>query len=222
MSEPKPVSQPIAEAADGDMRGAEVVESRVLEVLRRFTSDVTARGMLLHAKRRAAGDGEVAVGDLMAYLQHGIETFVPPDQHADVLASLESLRTTAAPSDGRFRIATEHDALKARVHARALCVDAGARTLTSLHVATAVSELARNILQYASHGELTVGVVRSDPARIRVVAVDRGPGIEDVEAALIPATGGVRHGLRSLHDLADAFHIETGPAGTTVTFEMEL
>src|SRR5262249_43448918 len=88
-------------------------------------------------------------------------------------------------------------------------------------VATAISELARNIVRYAKHGEIVLGLAR-DGARqgIVVVARDEGPGISDIPRALAgghSASGGLGLGLPGVRRVMDEFHIasEVGK-GTTV------
>ena len=129
----------------------------------------------------------------------------------------------------RIAIESDADVVLARQRARALAVGlemAGALELTSTDqtlLATAISELARNITTYAVRGEVVVGVVHGDNGRrgIRVVARDDGPGIEDLEAALTDGytTGnGLGLGLPGARRLVDEFDIQTAPGeGTTVT-----
>ncbi|PQO32304.1 ATP-binding protein [Bremerella cremea] len=89
-------------------------------------------------------------------------------------------------------------------------------------VATAVSELARNILKYAKQGEVILRPV-SQLTRpgIEVVAWDRGPGIEDVDTAMCDhhSTGGTLGlGLPGVKRLMDDFEIESEVGkGTRVT-----
>ena len=92
-------------------------------------------------------------------------------------------------------------------------------------LATAISEVARNITTYAVRGEVLLSIVRDagPPARegIRVVARDDGPGIEDVDLAMqdgYTSGGGLGLGLPGARRLVDEFDIVTAPrAGTTVT-----
>src|SRR3989337_2750691 len=90
-------------------------------------------------------------------------------------------------------------------------------------LATAISEVARNITTYAKRGEVLLSIVRDNGGRegIRVVARDQGPGIEDLELALqdgYTSGGGLGLGLPGARRLVDEFDIETAPAaGTTVT-----
>jgi serine/threonine-protein kinase RsbT len=123
-------------------------------------------------------------------------------------------------------IESDSDVVTARQRAREM---AGQLELTSTDqtlLATAISEVARNITTYAKRGEVELGVVRDDDGRegIRVIARDQGPGIENVELALqdgYTSGTGLGLGLPGARRLVDDFHIETAPGqGTTVTLVM--
>jgi serine/threonine-protein kinase RsbT len=122
-------------------------------------------------------------------------------------------------------IESDADVVTARQQARSM---AGALELTSTDqtlLATAISEVARNITTYATRGEVELSVVKDDNGRsgIKVIARDQGPGIENVELALqdgYTSGGGLGLGLPGARRLDD-FHIETAPGqGTTVTLVM--
>jgi serine/threonine-protein kinase RsbT len=89
-------------------------------------------------------------------------------------------------------------------------------------IATAISEVARNILVHAGTGEILIEPVYEDDRRgIRVAAHDTGPGIRDVEAALsdgYASRGGLGLGLCGARRLMDELEIDSEPGqGTTVT-----
>jgi serine/threonine-protein kinase RsbT len=129
----------------------------------------------------------------------------------------------AVESEQRISIESDADVVVARQRARALAAGVDLTTTDQTLLATAISELARNITTYAVRGEVVVGVVHGDNGRrgIRVVARDDGPGIEDLEAALTDGytTGnGLGLGLPGARRLVDEFDIQTAPGeGTTVT-----
>jgi serine/threonine-protein kinase RsbT len=123
-------------------------------------------------------------------------------------------------------IASDADVVTARQRAREL---AGALELTSTDqtlLATAISEVARNITTYAKRGEVQLSVIRDSDGRrgIRVIARDEGPGIENVDMAMRDGftTGeGLGLGLPGARRLVDDFVLETAPGkGTTVTLVM--
>ena len=89
-------------------------------------------------------------------------------------------------------------------------------------IATAVSELARNILKYAVSGEIRLRQVDGPSGRgIEIEAVDRGPGIEDPEAAMrdhFSSGGTLGLGLPGVRRMMDEFSLESTPGeGTRVT-----
>ena len=89
-------------------------------------------------------------------------------------------------------------------------------------VATAISEIARNITAHAGAGEITIRDVMNGSRRgIVVVAQDRGPGIADVESVLredFRSDSGLGTGLWGARRLMDEIVVESVlGAGTTVT-----
>jgi len=123
-------------------------------------------------------------------------------------------------------IESDADVVTARQRAREL---AGELELTSTDqtlLATAISEVARNITTYAVRGEVLLSVVRDSDGRrgIQVIARDDGPGIEDVERAMqdgYTSGAGLGLGLPGARRLVDHFSIETAPGqGTKVTLVM--
>jgi serine/threonine-protein kinase RsbT len=123
----------------------------------------------------------------------------------------------------RIAIESDADVVTARQRARALAVELDMPTTDQTLLATAISEVARNITAYAQRGEVLLELVRDVRGRrgIRVVARDEGPGIADLERALTDGYttgGGLGLGLPGARRLVDEFEIETAPGvGTTVT-----
>jgi len=114
------------------------------------------------------------------------------------------------------------DVAHAVLQCRTLCTALGFDTNRSQMVSTAVSELARNIIKYASHGELILRSIARDTSKgIEVVANDCGPGIEDVELALqdhVSSSGTLGLGLPGVKRIVDDFEIESETCrGTRVT-----
>jgi len=122
----------------------------------------------------------------------------------------------------RIAIESDSDVVVARQRARALAAELELSTTDQTLLATAISEVARNITTYAKRGEVVLSIVH-DGGRdgIRVVARDDGPGIADVELALqdgYTSGGGLGLGLPGARRLVDEFDIESAPSeGTTVT-----
>ncbi|HEX6336392.1 MAG TPA: ATP-binding protein [Jiangellaceae bacterium] len=87
-------------------------------------------------------------------------------------------------------------------------------------IATAISEVARNMTSYAGKGELRLYVDSRNRRSVLVVeAVDQGPGIEQIERALedgYSTSGGLGLGLPGARRLMDEFEIRSNGHGTTV------
>ena len=128
--------------------------------------------------------------------------------------------------DGESVVTIESDAdvVTARQQARAMASELELSSTDQTLLATAISEVARNITAYAVRGEVLLGVIEDADGRrgIRVIARDQGPGIENVELALQDGyTSGSGLGLPGAHRLVHDFDIETAPCrGTTVTLVM--
>lgn len=130
--------------------------------------------------------------------------------------------TDAMIARTRVPIAIDVDIVAARQHGRTLAQELGMSTSLQTMVATAISEVARNIVVYAGRGEIELAVIDDGSRRgIEVVARDHGPGIVDVERALtdgFSTTKSLGLGLPGARRLMDEFHLETTPGeGTTVT-----
>ena len=123
-------------------------------------------------------------------------------------------------------IDSDADVVTARQQARAMASDLDLTSTDQTLLATAISEVARNITTYAVRGEVELSVVHDDNGRegIKVIARDHGPGIENLEQAMqdgYTSGGGLGLGLPGARRLVDDFNIETAPGqGTTVTLVM--
>ena len=119
-------------------------------------------------------------------------------------------------------IVADSDIVRARQIGRGLAEGLGFAVTDATLIATAISEVARNIMTYAGRGEIMMTVVTDGDRRgIEVVAVDNGPGIADVEQALQDgfSTGrGMGIGLPGARRLMDEFSVKSVVGvGTTVT-----
>ena len=121
----------------------------------------------------------------------------------------------------RVPIRTDADVVTARQEARAMGADLGFSSTDLTLLATAISEVARNITTYAGEGEVALRVLNSSGRQgIEVVAVDNGPGIEDVELAMqdgFTTGNGLGLGLPGTRRLVDEFDLRTSlGSGTSV------
>ena len=98
--------------------------------------------------------------------------------------------------------------------------------MDAVKVATVVSELARNICQYATEGTITLVPLERPRPGVRVVAADEGPGIphlEDVVGGRWRSKTGMGLGLVGSRRLMSTFNIETALGqGTRITTEKYL
>jgi len=124
----------------------------------------------------------------------------------------------------KMPIEQEKDISTARLEAWSEAVRIGLSKFTSVKVATAVSELARNIVFYAGEGRVELrSALDAGRAQLEIVARDRGPGIdraklEEIYGGTYRSTRGMGKGLMAVKKLTDEFSLDTGPGrGTTVT-----
>lgn len=127
-------------------------------------------------------------------------------------------------SEARVRIERDGDIVTARQKGRELAADAGFYGSDLTIIATAISEIARNIVVYAQCGEMGLQIAQQGGKRgIVIIARDDGPGIADINQAMQDgfSTGkSLGLGLPGARRLMDEFEIvsEVGK-GTTVTMK---
>ncbi len=122
----------------------------------------------------------------------------------------------------RVPILSDSDIVIARQKGRELAAQVGFQFTDLTLIATAISELARNIVLYAKRGEI---IIRSnhhgEGVGITIVATDKGPGIWNIEQAMqvgYSTSGSLGLGLPGVKRLVDEFEIVSKVGeGTTVT-----
>jgi serine/threonine-protein kinase RsbT len=123
----------------------------------------------------------------------------------------------------QIRVTSDRDVVTARQQGRALALQAGFSESEATLIATAISELARNIVSYAHQGMVTFRPLNGNSGAVglTIVASDSGPGITDLSQALrdgYSSSGGLGLGLPGVKRLMDEFEIASGAgSGTTVT-----
>jgi anti-sigma regulatory factor (Ser/Thr protein kinase) len=128
----------------------------------------------------------------------------------------------AVADEIRLKIASDEDMLPARAHGRALALELGFSRTDATLIATAISEIARNIIVHVGKGEMTIRPIQEETRNgLVVIATDSGPGISDLEAALehgYASRNGLGLGLPGARRLMDDFDVQSERGrGTTVT-----
>jgi serine/threonine-protein kinase RsbT len=128
----------------------------------------------------------------------------------------------AVENEIRVPINSDQDIVAARQKGRLLAAALGFSSGDATLIATAISELARNIVTYAKSGEIRLTAINGSVRQgIQVVAQDEGPGIQDIPQALrdgFSTSGSLGLGLPGVMRLVDEFEIVSAEnSGTTVT-----
>ncbi|HVF51066.1 MAG TPA: ATP-binding protein [Pyrinomonadaceae bacterium] len=126
---------------------------------------------------------------------------------------------------GDIYVRREADTVKVRDRVRRLAREMGFDATTQIKITTAISELTRNIYEYAKTGSITLAVAERGAsfAGLQVSARDDGPGIDEARLRSIMrgsyrSASGLGIGLAGTRRLMDEFEIETAPQqGTRVT-----
>ena len=135
---------------------------------------------------------------------------------------LERRPASVNANETKVPVAADPDVVTARQKGREMAARAGFSPTDLTLVATAISEIARNIVKFARRGEVTITLIdEDDRAGVTIVARDSGPGIPDTGQALRDGYStyrGLGLGLGGARRLMDEFEIvsEVG-VGTTVT-----
>ncbi len=110
-------------------------------------------------------------------------------------------------------IENELDIVAARRRAKEVAEELGFSTVDQVRIATAISELARNIVLYAKEGSIVVRALREgDRQGLEILVADNGPGIPNVELAMTDGystSGGLGAGLPGARRLMDTFRVDS-------------
>jgi serine/threonine-protein kinase RsbT len=200
------------------------LKENALGVLKAIMSPILAKSILSLSESWAGVDMDrLRPGDirrLMEELEKGINLYVPdPETQRLCLDRLREIMTEsvqARPEEMNstmVAVREESDIVTARAAAREVCVRLDFSLSMQVKVATAISELARNIVQYAGRGEIIISSGGVPPA-IEIIASDQGPGIADVDAVMsdrYKSKRGMGIGLKGTRNLMDEFSIESRP-----------
>ncbi|KKG13229.1 anti-sigma regulatory factor [Methanosarcina sp. 2.H.A.1B.4] len=125
----------------------------------------------------------------------------------------------------KIPIKTESDLLFARQTAKEIMKELGFGSADQTRMATAISELARNVLKYAGEGSCSICEEQDEREMgIKVVVEDNGPGIGDIEQAMedgFTTGNGLGAGLPGARRLVNNFDIASEPGYTKITMEIK-
>jgi len=117
-------------------------------------------------------------------------------------------------------ISKEWDIVGARQTGRNIAKQIGFGSVDQARIATAISELARNIYLYAGIGKVSFEVLEErSKLGLKIVAEDAGPGINDIGKAMqdgFSTSGGLGAGLPGVKRLMDRFDIMSSNQGTKI------
>jgi serine/threonine-protein kinase RsbT len=135
---------------------------------------------------------------------------------AGMQLKMDSARDVVVP------IRSDVDVVSARQAARNLVSGLRFSSSDLTLIATAISEVARNIVTYAGSGEIVLRITQRGERRgLMVIAKDRGPGISDIDRAMqdgFSTSGGLGLGLPGSKRLMDEFNLVSAVGkGTEIT-----
>jgi len=163
----------------------------------------------------------VATQELVKQVSAGVKTF----GGALTLVATRELRRaicngfTPAPHEARVSVSSDMDVLVVQTRCQTLCRNFFGAT-DCVRLATAASELARNIYLYAKRGELTLTLTEEfSGVCLTLVARDQGPGIANVAHVLsgnYVSKTGLGRGLIGTRALLDGLEIDSAPGRGTI------
>jgi serine/threonine-protein kinase RsbT len=201
----------------------------VLGALAGYVSAPTAQSIISVARQRTGIVGSQITRDQLGEMLDSIERSLlffldDPGKAKSCRRALEALASApsgrAGPGAVTLKIRVEEDIARARSEARQLAAALGFTVIGQTRLMTAVSELARNIIQYAGEGQIDLTPTTALPG-VEIVAKDRGPGIPNLDRILAGdyrSRLGMGLGLRGVKRLAERFDVRTEAGrGTTVS-----
>jgi serine/threonine-protein kinase RsbT len=203
----------------------DTLEQRLSPVVAKAILDMSILRAEVSLDQMEPGDGE----KLLRQIEYGMRSFVRDPVHAkQCMQRLAGLLTGGEPGTNErqavVRVHEEADILSARNAGWRICSQLGFSPAIQMKVATAISELARNIVYYAGDGEVRIVSLETMPRGIEVVAKDSGHGIANLEQVLAGQRSSKKKigmGLRGTKQMVDEFDVQTGvDQGTRVTLRV--
>jgi serine/threonine-protein kinase RsbT len=206
-------------------------EHKLVDALRDEVGAILAKSIVTLAVSRSRVNVEQLLPHdrkrLAAEFERGCQLFVRDEprrqrclrQLTDLFAAQEP---HAPPREQTIiDLTSESDIVKARGLGRDRCRAIGFTGAVQIKVATAISELARNVMQYAGEGRVTINTIAGGRTGIEVIVQDEGPGIEDLDRILagdFSSKSGMGIGIVGTRNLMDECDISTAIGkGTVVT-----
>lgn len=135
---------------------------------------------------------------------------------SDVCLTKEISERVRVRETKKIDLVFSHDNENVVYSVRSIAKKAGFRLTDEVLIAVAASELSTNILRYAGTGIIEVSIVTDEVSQangIELFASDKGPGINDIEQALMEnyssQTNSLGQGLPSVQRIMDEFYIES-------------
>ncbi len=162
---------------------------------------------------------------LLKRIESQLRVFVPEETRRQ--ACLQELRALTpagcwpgpqATDTVTIPVREDADVVRARNSAREMAREVGFVHTEQIKIATAVSEIARNIVRYAGEGLIRLRALDAPCAGVEIAADDGGPGITDLEAVLggeFKSKTGMGLGLRGSRRLMDDFQVRSAPGEGT-------
>lgn len=209
---------------------SETLEQNILRLLAGPVGEIMARSVLIHCTKTCNVTlGKMRSGDaerLLVQLEKGLRLYVESQNNrkacVEAIAGLLKARIVVAVNvqEKVIPIKVEMDIVTARNVGRDICKALGFSVTGQTRVATAISELARNIVQYTPGGTVTVSTIEGLRPGIAIVARDTGSGIDNLDEILAGnyvSRTGMGKGLAGTRQLMDSFVVQTTPTGTEIT-----
>lgn len=205
---------------------------RILEeALFQQVSAINARVVIERSRRTLRDPNHLTTEDRARFLitvRSTLRLFSSDDRTTAIVEDLEKRLDSQPPPASQesltFTMRNESDLRVARARTRDVCLALPVSSTDAQRVATAVSELGRNIISYTPGGQIVLQARRGPPASVRLVATDAGHGIAqiaDVLAGTYRSKTGLGRGLLGVKRLMDEFHVETGEQGTRIETEVK-
>lgn len=205
------------------------MKDRILTVLSRYMSRLHADMALRRAVAKVGVDSRLEdhrmYPQLAAALETSLRLFTTDSLVENAITELREVLAPDEPSAVTVELRSEADMSLARQAARNLAEKMGARSFETQKFVTVVSELARNIVEYAKRGEIELTPLSEGMRGLRVRAVDHGPGIKNLEEILegrYKSKTGLGKGIVGVRKMMSRFDIVSDDNGTRVEVEMHL